>query len=162
LLQGKMNDPIAAAVGAYALLRFADLTRLHDWTKNLCDWFPWLPDSAAIRAEHLARSGDHAAAIEIFLSLRERGVPMFTDGLSYALDRLRLYTDTWRNELDAGQRDRLDWLFDHLKRLAPAVDFGSPVLRLVGDPLELLAETTSAATADSPEAAVVEPATASA
>jgi hypothetical protein len=37
-----MSDPIAAAVGAYALLRFAELDRLHDWTANLYDRFPYL------------------------------------------------------------------------------------------------------------------------
>src|SRR5207245_2876149 len=38
LLRGKKQDPLAAAVGAYALLRFAELERLHDWTTNLYRW----------------------------------------------------------------------------------------------------------------------------
>jgi hypothetical protein len=138
LLEEKIGDPIAAAVGAYALLRFAELRRLRDWTENLRAWFPWLPDGSAIRGEHLARMGEHTQALEVFLELHDRGLPMFTDGFAFALDRLRLY-------LEAGlptapeQHSAARALLEKLKRIAPAVDDGSPVLVIVGDPLELLA-----------------------
>jgi NTE family protein len=135
LLRGKMGDPVAAAAGAYALLRFADLARLHDWTRNLYEWFD-LADAAAIRGEHLARLGEHKQALEMFLALCDRGLPAFTDGLSYALDRLRLYIDTTGFEpaLVESARDE----FELLKRLAPIVDFGKPILTMSADPLALL------------------------
>lgn len=145
LLRGKMEDPIAAAVGAYALLRFAELDRLHDWTENLFNWFEWLPDAAAIRAEQLARLGNHQDAYVRFVELLRRGLPFFTDGFSFALDRLRLYADIGVIT-PQGQR-----LLDRLKQIAPAVDFGSPTLRLQSDLLPGPgAARTRPASADSP------------
>src|SRR2546423_15128052 len=88
LLEDKQQDPIAAAVGGYALLRFSALERLHDWTANLHSWFEWLPDGAAIRGEHLARMGQHDEALDAFLTLPSRGLPLFSDGLAYAVNRL--------------------------------------------------------------------------
>src|ERR1039457_2487847 len=35
LLHDKECDPFGAAVGAYALLQFGELDRLHNWTENL-------------------------------------------------------------------------------------------------------------------------------
>lgn len=94
LLQGKLDDPIAAAAGAYSLLRFGELDRLHDWSQNLMNWNAWLPDGAAIRGEHLARLGRHQEALEAFLAVPARGLPMFRDGISFLVDRLRLYTSS--------------------------------------------------------------------
>jgi hypothetical protein len=89
LLAGKLEDPIAATIGAYSLLRYGRLEHLHDWTANLAQWFPWLPDAAAIRGEHLARLGRHADALAAFVALP--GLPMFSDGISYTWERIRLY-----------------------------------------------------------------------
>jgi hypothetical protein len=136
LLRGQMADPVAAAVGAYALLRFADLERLHDWTQNLYELFDNLADAAAIRGEHLARLGEHEQALEMFVALADRGLPAFTDGLSYALDRLRLYLEA--GDFARAIVDRAGQVLELLKLLAPIVDFGKPVLTLTADPLELL------------------------
>lgn len=138
LLQGKMSDPLAAAVGAYALLRFADLDRLHNWTKNLFSRFPWLPDGAAVWGEHLARLGKHEDAVLAFLALADRGVPMFTDGFSFALDRLRLYRDAHFPGLSSGDAARAETLFRQLVTIAPHVDFGNPSMRIDGDLRELV------------------------
>src|SRR5262249_10827871 len=67
LLQGKIADPIGAAIGGYALLRLNELERTHDWTENLSSWFDWLPDGAVIAGEKAARLGDYALALENFL-----------------------------------------------------------------------------------------------
>jgi hypothetical protein len=91
LMNDKDKNPIAAAVGAYALLRQANLSPLQDWTKPLCERFAWLPDGAAIRGEHLARSGRHAEAVKHFAMLCDRGLPIFADGLFYAYERMRWY-----------------------------------------------------------------------
>src|SRR5262249_11698113 len=90
-LQEKNSDPVAAAIGAYALLRLGELDRLHDWTANLFDWFPWLADAAAIRGEHLARLGRHEEALDALRTMRGRGLPLFGRGLGYALARLQTY-----------------------------------------------------------------------
>jgi hypothetical protein len=91
LLYEKRADPVAAAAGAYVLLRAGELKRLHDWTGNLCEWFSWLADGAAIRGEHLAREGRHEEALACLMKLDERGLPAFSDGLGYAVNRLTLY-----------------------------------------------------------------------
>lgn len=104
LLRAKSADPIAAAVGAYSILRVGDVKRLHDWTTNLRERFYWLPDGAAIHGEHLARMGEHANAVHAFALIPERGLPLFSDGLFYAVERLQLYCNrTWKHgtRLDA-------------------------------------------------------------
>jgi hypothetical protein len=92
VLSEKIEDPVAAAIGAYSLLRIGDLERLHDWTANLYQWFPWLPDGAALRGEHLARLGLHAQALNALADLPARGLPVVADGLVYAVERLNIYS----------------------------------------------------------------------
>jgi len=92
LLYEKRANPLAAAAGAYVLLRAGELRRLHNWTANLCEWFPWLADGAAICGEHLAREGKHKEALARLMKLGERGLPTFSDGLGYAVNRLTQYT----------------------------------------------------------------------
>lgn len=132
LLFEKLQHPIAAAVGAYALLRFGDLDRLHSWTENLKNWFDWLPDGAAIRGEHLARLGKHEAALSVFLELPSRGLPIFSDGLSYAIDRLKLYTTAVDTgfEQEAIAKARVE--LQQLRRFAAFVDFRQPLLTFTG------------------------------
>ena len=91
LLQGKVGDPFAACVGAYTILIMGELDRLHDWTKNLQNLFPWLPDGLVIRGEHLARLGQHDEALESFVEIPVRGVPAFSMGIVFAVNRLRQY-----------------------------------------------------------------------
>ncbi|MDZ4820667.1 MAG: DNA/RNA non-specific endonuclease [Planctomycetota bacterium] len=96
LLENKRQDPIAAAVGAYAILRVgeqAQKNELQQWSSNLMNWFPWLPDGVVIRGEQLARSGLHAEALAAFIELNNRGLPLFSQGLTFAVDRLRLYVE---------------------------------------------------------------------
>jgi hypothetical protein len=103
LLAGKMMDPLAAAVGGYVLLAYGDLDRMHDWPGNLADWFGWLPDGTAIEGERLARLGLHSEALDRFLELGERGLPIFTDGLSLAVSRLRHYAGSGRKRIHTKQ-----------------------------------------------------------
>ena len=90
-LAQKDADPIGAAVGAYAILRVGAIEQLHDWTRNLRVRFPWLPDGAAICGEHLARLGRFEEAFDAFLEVPVRGLPLFSDGLFYTVERLKLY-----------------------------------------------------------------------
>jgi hypothetical protein len=121
LLQKKL-DPLAASVGAYVLLRMSALNRLHDWTRNLYSWFPWLPDGVVIRAEHLAREGHGGDALDLLLTLGERGLPIFTEGFSLALDRLRATKDS-----------RARGLLEQLIEYVPFVDFSRPFLTFTGE-----------------------------
>jgi len=91
LLFEKNRDPIAAAVGAYTLLRMGSLEALHDWTQNLMERFPKLPDGAVLRGEHLARLGHHTEAANALCEVRRRGLPIFLDGLLFLSSRLEFY-----------------------------------------------------------------------
>lgn len=106
LLERKRGDPVAAAAGAFVLLRLGDLDRLYDWTANLSNWFDWLPDGLVARAEHLAREARHEEARGLLRQLPERGLPSLTAGLAYAADRLRTYVAHWPD--DGGLRDALN------------------------------------------------------
>lgn len=130
LLQAKMRDPVAAAVGGYALLRFNELEKLHDWTENLRQWFPLFPDGAAIRGEHLARFGRHKEALKSFLEIEKRGLPIFSDGLSYTVDRLSTYLNA--DLADLTDAENLKNLLSKLQKFAAYTDFREPLTTFTG------------------------------
>lgn len=92
LLLSKKRDPYAAAVGAYLLLRMRHFGNLHDWAKNLADWFAFMPDGCVIWAWQLIhqKSSDSGEIRKYFLQAAERGLPIYTEGLRLLLDGLRL------------------------------------------------------------------------
>ena len=145
LFQARESDPVAAAVAAYGILRMGELKRLHDWTENLKNWFPWLPDGLAIRAEHLARLGNHAEALDLLLQLPERGLPLFRAGLGYVLDRLELYASVRPGSLDAVKQAQAAELLARLKQFVSYVDFAKPCTTYTGrDPNQPDADPTEA------------------
>ncbi|MCY1021360.1 hypothetical protein [Pyxidicoccus sp. MSG2] len=133
LLYDKMKDPVGAAIGAYALLRFKQARDIPEWTRNLCEWFPHFPDGAVIWAEHLARRGEHGQALRVLMKLEQRGLPLFSAGLSHAVDRLSAYTqvhdDAWpRDEAPTlEERSKCETLLAALSRYAACTDFSRPV-----------------------------------
>ncbi len=76
-LQRKGKDPSGAAIGGYFLLRAEQLDRLHDWTGNLAERFPWLPDGCVIHAWHLLKQeeSDPKRARKRLLEAEQRGLP---------------------------------------------------------------------------------------
>ena len=87
MLQAKIQDPIGAAMGGYALLRLGDFSRLHDWPTNLTHYFPWLPDGPVIAGELAAQSGDDQTARGFFELALERGCPIFSAGITLLATR---------------------------------------------------------------------------
>ena len=132
LLNLKWDDPIAAAVGAYALLRFNDLSRLKGWTEDLSSRFAWLPDGIAIRGEYLARIGEHNQALTLFIDLPSRGLPVFSDGFSYIIDRLRLYTGHGIDLFESEKLSQVQTLLKRLQEIAFFVDFRQSLLTFNG------------------------------
>jgi hypothetical protein len=140
LLRDKMGDPIAAAVGAYSLLRVGALDRLHDWTSFLRGHFDWLPDGSAICGEHLARLGRHEEALAAFLEVPQRGLPVFADGVYYAVERAKLYTNRQTKSQRRLDPAKAQSVFDQLQRFAgllrrqrpvttyPGMDIGAPAI----------------------------------
>jgi hypothetical protein len=104
-----------------------EIERLHTWTSNLCSWFPWLPDGLVAEAEHAAREARHEDALGLLRQLPQRGLPVLSMGLAYAVDRLRTYV-----RLDPGDVE-LRRQLDELARYALATDFAEPVTTFHGD-----------------------------
>src|SRR5262249_37973019 len=92
---------------------------------NLCSWFDWLPDGAVIAGEKAARLGNHARALDNFLLAGQRGLPLFTDGFSTLVSRLRQYKGIARirNPLTEEQVADARALLVQLERWSPFIDF---------------------------------------
>lgn len=96
LLRGKRLSPMAAIIAALVLLRAGRFDLLHNWLRNVHNWFPQYPDGAVLWAEQVMRQEkDPVSAVQqaakALATLPERGLPMTGEGLSYAaslLDRL--------------------------------------------------------------------------
>jgi hypothetical protein len=135
MLLAKITDPIGAAVSAYFLLKTGKLDRLRDWTATLAEDFDWLADGLVIRGEHLARLGRHEEAFHIFLRLRERGLPLFSAGFSFALNWLGQYRTNWdalrqdaKGQLPDQWQDEWVSFFNTLTQIALHIDFSRPIL----------------------------------
>ncbi len=144
LLYGKLQNPLEAALGGYALLRLDALPKLHTWPRNLADWIDWLPDGAIIHAEQMARQGDHPSAIEYLLKAGRRGLPMFNEGMDLLVGRLRDYV-LYRRDNSAAQQHH-DALQALLKRLSPWSSAMNP------EPLTLVIEGRSPQDYGAPDA----------
>ncbi len=57
-LQRKLQSPVAAAIAGTVLIRCGALDQLHDWPRNLANWFTWLSDGAVLWAETLLQRHD--------------------------------------------------------------------------------------------------------
>jgi len=92
LLFDKMEDPYAAAVGAYLLLRLKQFERMHDWAQNLANRVPFLPDGCIIWAWQLIhQQPSNAGEIRKYLLMAaSRGLPVYSEGLRLLTDGLRL------------------------------------------------------------------------
>jgi hypothetical protein len=128
LLFEKIEDPVGAALGAYALLRLGRIDEVvEDWIRNLANWTPALPDGAVIAGEQAARNGDTKEARRWLDEAVNRGTPMFADGLSLLVARKRPTTP--QKQVD----ERLQRLF----AIAKLADFAQVVVAFPGvNPLE--------------------------
>lgn len=83
LLYSKIENPSYAALGGYFLLRSNSMEQLHDWPRNLANWFEWFPDGCIIYAVQLMRAEKTVVEdIEYWLiEAYQRGIPLFTEGL---------------------------------------------------------------------------------
>lgn len=133
MLYGKFENPNAAAIGAYFLLRVGDLERLHTWwSLNLAHYFPWLADGPIVRAWHLLRDADARSRGPEddsprywLLEAVKRGLPVYTEGLRLLIDGLKAVA--------AGRSDEeVRTAIDHLRPYAAAADWSSATVRFAG------------------------------
>lgn len=103
LLQEKISDPIAAAIGGYYLLKTGELLRMHNWAENLSQWFSWLPDGHIIYAWQMILENNTKAVFEnndrrirnSLLRSMEDGMPIFSEGVRLLYDGLVMCSYTF-------------------------------------------------------------------
>jgi hypothetical protein len=95
MLYEKIQNPLAAAAGAYVLLGNPESDRpeyWHDWVRNLMKYFPWLPDGAILYGKvllgHSRDQNNLKQARDCFLEGFRRGLPFFSKGVGFLLDGL--------------------------------------------------------------------------
>jgi hypothetical protein len=127
-MYGAGGSVLRAVTGAYVLLRANALDGLDVWLSTLANVAPGLPDVPVLRTELLARLGMHEEALDSLRLAIGGRVPWFRSGLSYMLERVRLYIDVSANtdvpfRIDEEElprfvaaRDRLDRMMGTLVR----------------------------------------------
>jgi hypothetical protein len=97
----KLRYPAAATAGMLLLARAGTLLQVGNWTRNLMQWLPELPDAAVLWAESLRSAlaeGDEnpfglTAPLQematALTSLLDRGLPLFADALELADSQVR-------------------------------------------------------------------------
>lgn len=132
LLRSKMQDPCAAAIGAYYLLRLENFDRLHDWARNLANWVQWLPDGSIIWAWQLIKQGRLDGNVDIeevrqrLLEACERGMPVYTEGLRLLWDGIRMLNDSLPD--DEQIKEALNKVYNYVE----AIDWNSPITTFNG------------------------------
>jgi hypothetical protein len=116
-LREKEASPLAATMAALLLLRGRPAL-LHDWPRNLAEWFSDRPDGCVIWVEQLLRTkqdkGLHEA-INSFLELETRGLPHTAEGLGHAARQVKELLDF--ASPSPADRQRLTLLRERLERV---------------------------------------------
>ncbi len=125
--QDKRQFQTAAVAGKLLLARAGYIGIVEDWTRNLMNWFPDIPDGCVLWAESLRSAVDQGVTspfgietpiVEMASALqgiRQRGIPFFADAMDLAESQLRyvlrhLPEGAQRTELLGIQR-RLEQVF---------------------------------------------------
>ncbi|TAX38979.1 hypothetical protein [Rhizobium leguminosarum] len=80
-LRGKLRDPLVAALGGLILVSNVEDTSRKKWDKwlqNLANWFPGIPDGAAICGYRCLQQGRYEEANDWLRKSVERGLPFFS------------------------------------------------------------------------------------
>ncbi len=127
ILVEKRDSPLAAAFATNLLLRAGGLDYLRDWPRNLTNWFEWLADGPILWAETLLRRRKDAdvdlsdptvrEALEYYMKLAKRGVPLLAHTLTFAIRQ----ADLWRGfvqsgALTAGEQSELRAALEYVDR----------------------------------------------
>ena len=137
-LHDKMQSPLTATVAALLLLRAWRHDLMHNWTKNLADRFPDLPDACVVWTEQMLRT-DHSDTpkdvLPWLLQLEERGVPFTSEGLSIAtrqageMLRFAFESKTEKKEPDC---KRVGWVQERLNNALKCFRPGGLALTFIG------------------------------
>lgn len=127
-----MENPYAATVGAYLLLRLERFDLMRDWAHNLATGFPFLSDGCVIWAwQNIRQRNNPEAATQYLLQAVTNGLPVYTEGLRLLSEGLRLIGLPGKQALE------------NLNRMSGPVVWNSPfTARLEGTPLSTGITTT--------------------
>jgi hypothetical protein len=118
-LKLKMRAPLAAAVATVLLLKGNQFDRMHDWPRNLANWFPIIPDGVVLWTEQCRRMAAGTSLDPKLLpwfvrELSRRSLPFTAYGFGLAADltsdivRGRLKTDDATRKAASALMNRLD------------------------------------------------------
>jgi hypothetical protein len=115
----KQWSPVTAAVGALILIRARHWDKLHDWVRNLANWFPQFPDGAVLWVEQCLQQPNPFEkpldAISYLLRLESGPLPLLGETLAYAARQVHLFRDV--EELSAEAKQRLEKIHTRLQRV---------------------------------------------
>jgi hypothetical protein len=116
-----MSDahPSAAIAAAYIMVRTGHFHEAAGAIAALASRLAPGSDLLLLQAEMCARAGDHAQAITLFLRAAGEGLPMLSSGLSYLVDRLRMYMQS----TPGPDGDAVRMALAGLQRVATRCDF---------------------------------------
>ncbi len=119
----KLRAPLGAAVATVLLLKGNRFDRLHDWARNVANWFPWIPDGVVLWTEQCRRMAKgqplDAGLLPWFVTeLSRRSLPFTADGFGLAAD---IVADIVRGRLktDPSTRAEAMLLTDRIKAAEP-------------------------------------------
>ena len=112
VLAQKMDTPLAATVAAVILLKGNRFQLMHDWARNVANWFRWIPDGVVLWTEQCRRMATERPLEEELIrwfvnELSVRSLPFTADAFGFAaniiddIQRNRFVTD---NETRAAAR----------------------------------------------------------
>lgn len=136
LLFEKNEDPAAAAVGGYFLLKMGELGRMHNWANNLANRFPYLPDGAVIHAWQLLQEKQntiqHIKTIsDRLVEALRRGIPVYTEGFRLLYRGLKMVSSHY-----GGQNLLVNTALDIASRYAAVLDWSQETTTLITDALQ--------------------------
>ncbi len=99
-LRAERASSLQAVLAGYILLRANAVENLEARAARL-RLASWIPDVAVIEAEALARLGRHDEAVATLRTVLNGPCPWFRSGISYVLERLRLYLDVDSEESES-------------------------------------------------------------
>lgn len=119
----KLRSPLAATTALVLLLKSNQFERMHDWARNLANWFPSMPDGVVIWTEQCRRMARGKPPSPDLLTwfvqeLSRRGLPFTSDGFDIATDLLKnIVRGRW--PVDEATRRTADSLSKRLRRVSP-------------------------------------------
>jgi|SRR5271165_1492293 len=139
-IANRLEDPAAAFVPRYIELRTREATGLNAVGESLLDLFQkHLSDGDVISAELFARARQFKLAAQYIIGVPPGGIPLFTEGFSLLIHRVRELLDldpatvTDEQRLTVEQVEKLQILKRTLNKWAPYLNLNRPTVTFFGN-----------------------------